>query len=545
MKVTDPRYLPLQEKIRHLTKMLGDEPRSKLFVPLAIAQLDLDDPAAAEQTCLRGLDRNPEYYQAYTVLGLALSKQHKNDEAREALLKAVEHTTGNIQASRLLSVLYEEKGDLKQAIRQLQEIIPYCSPEEQQKVQEQVARLAEQVKAAELASGVNDVDDALDFLDTISGSDELDDTLAELKGKLHETSDEERDGDAPSATGDEELDAPRQEHIDDLDFSDLNFDDNDTPSEATTATPLNDAPPADMARAEDDLFSEFPDSVPAPESDDEEELPVESATSSDEDDIFASLSDTAEPDENIQDELPDEDTSEAPIPPDEGDNSAFEFDFAAAEEGIEDEKPTVAVEEDAAFAMTEDAEPVPEAPMVKHPEAVETPAAKTSLEDEIINRFSQIPDSDWEMGLDEAADEIGNLLPIHGTLVNVLELPADEEQYIAHSQEMTPVEQVANATDTESQSEPQVVEIDGIEYMPTETLGRLFCDQGYPEKGLLVYQALGMEKYGSVISALQETIEKNQRDIERFDIEKTISVLEHFAAQIDCYEEDPTCSISH
>ncbi len=104
-------------KIEELRFRIKSDAKSRLFYPLAeelrkISQLD-----EAESVLRTGLTNHPTYLSAWVSLGRVLRDRKKNNEAVEALNKALQLDPGNVVAARILADAYLELGEKVEAIK--------------------------------------------------------------------------------------------------------------------------------------------------------------------------------------------------------------------------------------------------------------------------------------------------------------------------------------------------------------------------------------------------------------------------------------------
>jgi tetratricopeptide (TPR) repeat protein len=104
-------------KVEELRFRLKTDSKSRLFYPLAEELRKISRYDEAEQTLRTGLAHHPTYLSAWVSLGRVLRDQHKNEEAVEALKKALQLDPGNVVAARLLADAYLALGDKLEAIK--------------------------------------------------------------------------------------------------------------------------------------------------------------------------------------------------------------------------------------------------------------------------------------------------------------------------------------------------------------------------------------------------------------------------------------------
>ncbi|HEY6139432.1 MAG TPA: tetratricopeptide repeat protein [Thermoanaerobaculia bacterium] len=104
-------------KIEELRFRLKTDPKSRLFYPLAEELRKFGLCADAEQVLRTGLLHHPAYLSAWVSLGRVAREQGKNDDAIEALSKALQIDPGNVVAARLLADSYLASGEKIEAIK--------------------------------------------------------------------------------------------------------------------------------------------------------------------------------------------------------------------------------------------------------------------------------------------------------------------------------------------------------------------------------------------------------------------------------------------
>ena len=109
--------------IQRYEDKLAADPRSLCFVELSelYRKLGLLDDAVS--VAKKGSDLHPDYPAGFYALGTACHAKGLQREAREALERTVQLEPGHLEASRLLSQLYVEGGELPRAGKLLREIL--------------------------------------------------------------------------------------------------------------------------------------------------------------------------------------------------------------------------------------------------------------------------------------------------------------------------------------------------------------------------------------------------------------------------------------
>jgi len=104
-------------KIEELRFRLKTDPRSRLFFPLAEELRKAGQLTEAEQVLRTGLVVHPAYLSAWVSLGRVLRDQKKDEDAVDALSRALQLDPGNVVAARILGDAYLTLGDKLEAIK--------------------------------------------------------------------------------------------------------------------------------------------------------------------------------------------------------------------------------------------------------------------------------------------------------------------------------------------------------------------------------------------------------------------------------------------
>jgi len=107
------RYL---KDIEYFSKKLEENPKSKVFMPLAIAYLKLEKYDETIEICTKGLDNNPDYIAAKTILAQAFLGKGMLNEAKGLLLEVATFSKDNHRANKLLGEIYRAEGNIEKAI---------------------------------------------------------------------------------------------------------------------------------------------------------------------------------------------------------------------------------------------------------------------------------------------------------------------------------------------------------------------------------------------------------------------------------------------
>ena len=104
-------------KIEELRFRLKTDPKSRLFFPLAEELRKAGQLTEAEQVLRTGLVVHPAYLSAWVSLGRVLRDQKKDEDAVDALSRALQLDPGNVVAARILGDAYLTLGDKLEAIK--------------------------------------------------------------------------------------------------------------------------------------------------------------------------------------------------------------------------------------------------------------------------------------------------------------------------------------------------------------------------------------------------------------------------------------------
>ncbi|MBC7196649.1 MAG: hypothetical protein H5U39_05295, partial [Deferribacterales bacterium] len=107
------RYL---RDIEYFSKKLEENPKSKVFMPLAMAYLKLEKYDETIEICTKGLDNNPDYIAAKTILAQAFLGKGMLNEAKGLLLEVATFSKDNHRANKLLGEIYRAEGNVEKAI---------------------------------------------------------------------------------------------------------------------------------------------------------------------------------------------------------------------------------------------------------------------------------------------------------------------------------------------------------------------------------------------------------------------------------------------
>lgn len=133
-------------KIEELRFRIKTDPKSRLFFPLAEELRKIDQYGEAEQVLRAGLAQHPTYLSAWVSLGRVLREAKKQQEAVEALLKALQLDPGNVVAARLLADSYRDLGERLEAIKKYK-LVRALLPTDDEELDATIAKLDEELNA--------------------------------------------------------------------------------------------------------------------------------------------------------------------------------------------------------------------------------------------------------------------------------------------------------------------------------------------------------------------------------------------------------------
>ncbi len=133
-------------KIEELRFRLKTDPKSRLFFPLAEELRKIDQYGEAEQVLRAGLAQHPTYLSAWVSLGRVLREAHKQQEAVEALIKALHLDPGNVVAARLLADSYQDLGERLEAIKKYK-LVRALLPTDDEELDAKIAKLDQELNA--------------------------------------------------------------------------------------------------------------------------------------------------------------------------------------------------------------------------------------------------------------------------------------------------------------------------------------------------------------------------------------------------------------
>jgi tetratricopeptide (TPR) repeat protein len=136
---------PSNPKIEELRFRLKADPKNRIFYPLAEELRKVAQLTEAEQVLRTGLTHHPTYLSAWVSLGRVLRDQGNNNEAVEALNKALVLDPGNVVAARLLADAYLSLGEKVEAIKKYK-LVHALLPSDDQLL-EVIARLDQELNA--------------------------------------------------------------------------------------------------------------------------------------------------------------------------------------------------------------------------------------------------------------------------------------------------------------------------------------------------------------------------------------------------------------
>jgi len=113
----DKDSTPLDKQIRDYLQILKQDPRSRVFAPLAELLLKVNKSSAAQNVCQMGLKANPGFSDGYLVYARVLIGMKHLHEAIKAIEKALELNPDSADAYALAARMYHEQGQDKAALQ--------------------------------------------------------------------------------------------------------------------------------------------------------------------------------------------------------------------------------------------------------------------------------------------------------------------------------------------------------------------------------------------------------------------------------------------
>jgi tetratricopeptide (TPR) repeat protein len=134
-------------KIEELRFRLKTDPKSRLFFPLAEELRKAGQLQESEQVLRTGLVNHPTYLSAWVSLGRVLRDQKNDQDAVEALNKALQLDPGNVVAARLLADAYLAVGEKVEAIKKYK-LVHALLPAADEELSAKIATLDRELNAA-------------------------------------------------------------------------------------------------------------------------------------------------------------------------------------------------------------------------------------------------------------------------------------------------------------------------------------------------------------------------------------------------------------
>ena len=107
------RYL---KEVDYFSAKLEENPSSKVFLPLALAYLRLGKFDEVITVCQSGLDHNPDYIAAKTVMAEAFLGKGLKEEAKGLLIEVATLNKSNYKAHKLLGDIYRAEENFEKAL---------------------------------------------------------------------------------------------------------------------------------------------------------------------------------------------------------------------------------------------------------------------------------------------------------------------------------------------------------------------------------------------------------------------------------------------
>ncbi|TYB33427.1 tetratricopeptide repeat protein [Flexistipes sinusarabici] len=105
-----------QKDVEYFSGKLKENPSSKVFMPLSLAYLKLEQYDKVIEVCSLGLDMHPEYISAKTILAQAYLGKGMVEEAKPLLHEVAEVNKDNYRAYKLLGDIYRAEEDTEKAL---------------------------------------------------------------------------------------------------------------------------------------------------------------------------------------------------------------------------------------------------------------------------------------------------------------------------------------------------------------------------------------------------------------------------------------------
>ena len=107
------RYL---KEVDYFSAKFENDPSSKIFLPLALAYLRLGKFDEVITVCQSGLDHNPDYIAAKTVMAQAFLGKGLKEEAKGLLIEVATLNPSNYKANKLLGDIYRAEENFEKAL---------------------------------------------------------------------------------------------------------------------------------------------------------------------------------------------------------------------------------------------------------------------------------------------------------------------------------------------------------------------------------------------------------------------------------------------
>jgi tetratricopeptide (TPR) repeat protein len=112
-----------EAEIKELSKKLAQNPDSLVFAPLADAYRRMGKLDEAIEICRKGLEHNPTYTTARTILGRVYFEKEMLDEAISEFRKIEAADSNNTMAHSMLGQIFMRKGMYSEAIGEHQKVL--------------------------------------------------------------------------------------------------------------------------------------------------------------------------------------------------------------------------------------------------------------------------------------------------------------------------------------------------------------------------------------------------------------------------------------
>ena len=115
--------------VEQYQKILKNNPKSKVFSPLAEILYRRKEPLKAKELCLQGIKHNPDYAKGYLILARILFKEDELDSSLKLLNKARALEPQQHEIYELLVDIYQKQSRF-QNVYETYKILAFLKPED-------------------------------------------------------------------------------------------------------------------------------------------------------------------------------------------------------------------------------------------------------------------------------------------------------------------------------------------------------------------------------------------------------------------------------